>query len=81
MTRTFSMETTLDSSSLLARVRKVARENGATLVGDGQSGRFSHDLIKGEYRMVERTVLVTITDKPLIAPWTIIEARLRQLVG
>lgn len=81
MTRTFSMETTLDSSSLLARVRKVARENGATLVGDGQSERFSHDLIKGEYRMVGRTVLVTITDKPLIAPWSIIEARLRQLVG
>ena len=81
MTRTFSMETTLDSSSLLARVRKVARENGATIVGDGQSGRFSHDLIKGEYRMVGRTVLVTITDKPLIAPWSIIEARLRQLVG
>ncbi len=81
MTRTFSMETTLDSSSLLARVRKVARENGATLVGDGQSGRFSHDLIKGEYRMVGRTGLVTITDKPLIAPWSIIEARLRQLVG
>lgn len=81
MTRTFSMETTLDSSSLLARVRKVVRENGATLVGDGQSGRFSHDLIKGEYRMVGRTVLVTITDKPLIAPWSIIEARLRQLVG
>ena len=71
------METTLDSSSLLARVRKVARENGATLVGDGQSGRFSHDLIKGEYRRVGRTVLVTITDKPLIAPWSIIEARLR----
>ena len=81
MTRTFSMETTLDSSELLVRVRKVARENGATLVGDGQSGRFSHDLIKGEYRMVGRTVLVTITDKPLIAPWSIIEARLRQLVG
>jgi hypothetical protein len=75
------METTLDSSSLLVRVRKVARENGATLVGDGQSGRFSHDLIKGEYRMVGGTVLVTITDKPLIAPWSIIEARLRQLVG
>ena len=75
------MKTTLDSSSLLVRVRKVARENGATLVGDGQSGRFSHDLIKGEYRMVGRTVLVTITDKPLIAPWSIIEARLRQLVG
>jgi hypothetical protein len=81
LTRTFNIETTLDPPSLLARVRKAARENGGTLVGDGQSGRFSHDLIKGEYHMVGRTVIVTITDKPLIAPWSIIEARLRQLVG
>ena len=79
--RTFSIETTLDPHSLLARVRKAARENGATLVGDERSGRFSHDLIKGEYRMVGSTVVVAITEKPLIVPWAIIEAKLRQLVG
>ena len=79
--RTFSIETRLDPPSLLARVRKAARENDATLVGDGRSGRFSHDFIKGEYRMAGSTVVVTITDKPLIVPWAIIEARLRQLVG
>ncbi len=80
MARTFSIETTLDPPSLWARVRKAARENGATLVGDGRSGRFSHDLITGEYRMVGRTV-AAITDKPPIVPWAIIEARLRRLVG
>jgi hypothetical protein len=79
--RTFSIETALDPPSLLARVRKAARENGATLVGDGRSGRFSHDLIKGEYRMVGSTVVVAITEKPLIVPWAIIETKLRQLVG
>jgi hypothetical protein len=26
--------------------------NGATLLGDERSGRFSHDMAKGEYRMV-----------------------------
>jgi hypothetical protein len=31
--------------------------------------------------MVGKTVVVAITDKPLIVPWAIIEARLRQLVG
>ena len=79
--RTFNIETTLDPPSLLARIRKAARENGASLVGDGRSGRFSHALIKGEYRMVGSTVVVAITDKPPIVPWVIIEARLRQLVG
>jgi hypothetical protein len=81
LARTFSIETTLDPPSLLARVRRAARDNDATLVGDGRSGRFSHHLITGEYRMVGRTVVVAITDKPPIVPWAIIEARLRQLVG
>ncbi len=81
MTRTFSIDTTLDPPSFLTRIRKAARENGATLVGDGRSGRFSHAFIKGEYRMVGRTVVVAITEKPPIVPWAIIEARLRQLVG
>lgn len=80
-TRTFSIETTLDPPSLLARVRRAARENGADLMGDGRAGRFSHALIKGEYRLVGRTVVVAITEKPLIVPWAIIEARLRKLVG
>lgn len=80
-TRTFRIETTLDPPTLLARLREAARENGAVLVGDGQSGRFSHALIKGEYRLVGRTVVVAITDKAPIIPWSIIEARLRQLVG
>jgi hypothetical protein len=81
LARTFSIETTLDPPSLLARVKRAARENGATLVGDGRSGRFSHHLISGEYRMVGSTVVVAITDKPPIVPWALIEARLRQLVG
>ena len=81
MARTFSIETTLDPPSLLARIRRAARENGATLVGDGRAGRFSHHLITGEYRMEGSTVVVAITDKPPIVPWALIDGRLRQLVG
>jgi len=66
---------------LLARVTKAARDNGAVHVGDGRSGRFSHALIKGEYRVVGRTVVVAVTDKAPLIPWSIVEARLRQLVG
>ena len=80
MTRTFSIDTAVDSLSLLARARKAARENEATLVGDERSGRFSHDLLRGEYRMVGQTVTVTITDKHWLVPWPIVESRLRELV-
>jgi hypothetical protein len=78
--RTFNLDTKLRPSSLLARAKKAAYENGATLLGDGRSGRFSHDMVKGEYRMAGRTVVVTITEKHWLLPWPVVEARLRQLV-
>ncbi len=78
--RTFSMRTTVEPRSLLARARRVARENGATLVGGKQSGRFSHDMVGGEYRMAGQTVTVTITNKHWLLPWPVVESRLRELV-
>lgn len=78
--RTFSLNTTLNRSSLLARAQKAASQSGATLIGDKQSGRFSHDMVRGEYRMVEQTVIVTITDKHWLVPWTVVESQLRELV-
>ncbi len=80
MARTFSMGTTLNPTSLLARAKRVANENGATLVGDKNSGRFSHDLASGEYRMTGQTVIVTITDKHWLVPWPVVESQLRELV-
>ena len=80
MAKTFSMTTTVNPSSLLERTRRVAKENGATLVGDEGSGRFSHDLVRGEYHMVGQTVTVTITDKQWLVPWPIVESQLRALV-
>ena len=80
MARTFNLDTTVRPSSLLARAKKAAFENGATLLGDERSGRFSHDMAKGEYRMVGQKVIVTVTDKHWLLPWPVVEARLRELV-
>jgi len=80
MARTFSIDTTATPSALLARARRVASENGATLFGNEAWGRFSHDMARGEYRMMGRTVTVTITDKHWLLPWPIVEARLKELV-
>ena len=80
MARTFSVDTRVAPTSLLARARKAARENGAILVGDERSGRFSHDLVKGAYRVVGQKVMVTITDKHWLLPWPVVEVRLRELV-
>jgi hypothetical protein len=79
--RTFSVDTGVAPSSLLARARRAASENGAILVGDERSGRFSHELVRGEYRMAGQRVVVTITDKHWLLPWPVVEVRLRQFLA
>ena len=81
MAKTFSVDTRVAPSSLLARARRAAGENGAILVGDERSGRFAHELVKGEYRMAGQKVVVTITDKHWIVPWPVVEVRLRELLA
>ena len=74
------MYTTVAPPSLLARAKRVAKENDATLVGDMEAGRFSHDMVRGEYRMVGQTVIVTITEKQWLVPWPLIKSQLRELL-
>ena len=81
MAQTFSMDTTVAPSALLARARRAAKENGATFVGDEASGRFSHEMVNGAYRVHGRTVFVTITDKHWLLPWPVVKAQLRKLVS
>ena len=81
MAKTYELETMVSPSSLLARARRAARENGATLLGDEGSGRFSHELVRGEYSMAGQRVVVTITDKHWLLPWPVVEVRLRELLA
>jgi hypothetical protein len=78
--KTFELDTRASRSSLLARAKKAAYANGATLFGDERSGRFSHEMVKGEYRMVSQKVIVTVTDKHWLLPWPAVETQLRKFV-
>ena len=80
MAKTFELDTRASPSSLLARAKKAAYANGATLFGEERSGRFSHEMLKGEYRMAGRKVIVTVTDKHWLLPWPVLEAQLREFV-
>ncbi len=80
MARTFSMDTKVDPLLLLARAKRVAKDKGATLVGSKESGHFSHALLRGEYRIVGKTVIVTITDKHWLVPWPVVETQLREFI-
>jgi hypothetical protein len=78
--KTYELDTMASPSSLLARAKKAAYANGATVLGDENSGRFSHEMAEGEYRMVGQRVIVTVTDKHWLLPWPVLEAQLREFV-
>ena len=80
MTKPYELDTTISPSSLLARAKNAAYANGAIFAGDERSGRFSHELVRGEYRMAGQRVVVTITDKHWLLPWPVVEAQLIKLV-
>ena len=80
MAKTYELDTTVSPSSLLARAKNAAYANGAILLGDERSGRFSHEMAKGEYRMAGQKVIVTVTDKHWLLPWAVVEDRLRELL-
>jgi hypothetical protein len=81
MARTFRIVTAASPSLLLERAKRTASENGVRLFGDERSGRFSHKMLEGEYRRIRRTVIVTITHKHQLVPWSVLERRLRGLFG
>ena len=80
MAKTFVLDTMVSPSSLLARAKKAAYANGATLLGNERSGRFSHEMAEGEYHMVGQRVIVTVTDKHWLLPWAVVEAQLGEFV-
>ena len=80
MAKTYQLDTMVSPTALLARAKKAAYANGATLLCNEHSGRFSHEMAKGEYRMVGRRIIVTVTDKHWLLPWPVVEVRLRELV-
>jgi hypothetical protein len=81
MARTLCIETAASPSLLLQRASRAARANGVRLLGDENSGRFSHRMLEGNYRRQGRVVIVTITHKHRLVPWSVLEGRLRVLFG
>jgi len=78
MAKSFEIPISSEPEELLAKVKKAAAEHGAKFTGDTRSGRFSGSGVEGEYRIEEGKAIVTVTSKPSIAPWAMVESTIRQ---
>lgn len=83
MSHTFKVAVSEEISSIVKRVETAITGSGGIFEGDATKGVFRGrsvmGLIKGEYCSVAGNELrITITDKPFIVPYSVIEARIRK---
>jgi len=77
MTKTFSLQITGEPEALMARAIESASRHGAIFNGDTRCGHFKGMGIRGEYKLESQTVHITITEKPRIASWPMVESMVK----
>ena len=78
MSITIWVNSTERPSTLVARAQGI-KKYGVDFKGDTTSGSFSGKGVKGTYLIQDRGVTVTITDKPALIPWGVVESQVRAI--
>jgi hypothetical protein len=73
-----------DPEEKLKQAKKIAAEYGVSFIGDGVKGRFSGKLMGGRlvgtYTVTNGILLVTISEKPLLTSWGMVESQLKEFL-
>lgn len=77
MSKTFTIQANEPMDQLLERAKATAARHNATLTGDTSSGTFAGSGVKGTYQTEGSTIHITITDKPFVAPMSMVESKIR----
>lgn len=74
MQKKISVNLTADANAVITRIKAAAVQNGIHLEGDALSGQFNGKGMKGSYEIHNATMIITISKKPLLMPWSLIES-------
>ncbi len=78
MSKSFSMPLNDDPAALVERARKLAEDRGVEFSGDVSSGHFAAKWVEGEYVIEGDNITVTVTRKPMVAPWSMVESKVKE---
>jgi hypothetical protein len=65
-------------NSNLRKTQSLANKTSASFQGNESAGKFSARSVTGVYRVRGNRVTITITDRPFLVPWSIIESKVRR---
>ena len=68
-----------DPERKFRKIQLLAREKGVILIGDSTSARF-YGMVEGSYSRIGTVVTVTISNKPSIVSWQVIDSMLRDFI-
>lgn len=80
----FTVEFTMTPEELVGKARKAIEDAGGTFSGNTSEGSFeisSPVKVKAHYTMTANSITLTVTDKPMIVPCSMIEAKLREYLS
>jgi hypothetical protein len=63
---------------MIAKKKNAAAQSGADFTGDERNGSFNTNEVAGSYEIAGGYALITMTKKPFIAPWNLVEAKVRE---
>jgi len=83
MAHVFTLAISDEITSVLTRVESVITESGGTFFGDAEKGVFQGSSImgpiKGEYCCISgNEIRISITDKPFVVPYSMIEGEIKK---
>jgi hypothetical protein len=77
-TFTFPLPPGKSVENLLSRARAAGKSAGVEFAGDSAAGTFK-GVADGSYKVAGGKVEITVDRKPMIAPWSMIESKLKEL--
>jgi hypothetical protein len=75
--KAYAIALSQDPAAVVQRARSEASSSGVAFDGDESEGQFAGKGIHGSYKIVGEQLTITITKKPLLYPWGMIERSIR----
>jgi len=68
-------------SQIFENAQREAQRFGIIFAGDEYHGRFTNNRdLEGNYQVIGGEVVITVTKKPLLTPWSAVDKRIREFL-
>ena len=78
MGKSFTISPSENIDSLLKRVKEDTSKGNVKFEGDANQGSFSGSGVEGRYDVKDNKITIYIDKKPFIAPWGMVEDKIRE---